>query len=212
MSESPLSTGPIVLDLDDFCEQNHSLELLDGIAEEIGPEFRVNLFTIPGKTSPSWLVQVRATRPWIRCYPHGWHHGTSRECEHWTYSQICGKLRAVEPFRMEKGWKSPGWRINLETYIALLNSGYWVADKVEHRSRRPALLMAYEVDEPRKIHGHIGHWMGHNPNELSLIRSHILRSFTELAAARDRGLYTGPLFGWCGDELKTTGDLDRASL
>lgn len=194
--------GPLVLDLDDFCEANQGLAELDALREQIGVDFRVSLFTIPGLSSPGWLEDVRRLRPWIELIPHGAYHETSRECERWSRNEMRQYLYLIRPLMMVKGWKAPGWQLNAAIYDTLLEHGYWVADHVENRGRRPAGLQAYELDEPRKIHGHIGHMGGHNPNELSLIYQTIVNAHSRRV---DRGANSA--FGFASRELRRTGTL-----
>lgn len=163
----------IYLDLDDFCETNHSLDLLIDLKREIR-QFQVTLFTIPGRSSLAWL-QVMKQYDWIDMAPHGWMHETSRECERWSYEETLRYLDRIEHLELTRGFKAPGWQISDGAYLALLERGYWVADQAYNNARRPADLPVYLLDSPHKLHGHIGHLGGHNYNELSLILPDLLR-------------------------------------
>jgi hypothetical protein len=163
----------IYLDLDDFCEDNNSLDLLFKIRGQI-PKFKVNLFTIVGRCNDSFFKYVK-TLDWIDCIPHGFLHHNSRECENWDFKKCCDYLKWVEKLNLTKGFKAPGWQISDGMYAALLKEDYFVADQQYNNMRRPKKLKAYLLDSPDKIHGHIGHSGGYNDNELSIITSTIMK-------------------------------------
>ena len=157
----------VIVDLDDFCESNHSLDLLAELKEEM-PQFRVTLFTIPARCSIEFIRFVQ-TLDWIDMVPHGWLHATSRECENWSYHRALEYLDILEGFRLTKGFKAPGWLISDGAYRALLECGYWVADHPRNNSRRPAGLCAYLIDSSNKLHGHIRYPGVNHGNELDLL-------------------------------------------
>jgi hypothetical protein len=170
---------PTIVDLDDFCEPSNSLPLLDQLKRDL-PGFVVTLFVVPGLSTPGWLREICTARPWIEIVPHGWFHQTSRECQHWDRMETYAYLRYLErfetelaapgsPVELQRGFKAPGWQISDTTLEVLAKEGYWVADQPNNRHRRPRGLRVYELNHPSRIHGHIGHLGGYNPNELSLI-------------------------------------------
>lgn len=165
----------IYVDLDDFCEDNTSLKLLEDIKRDI-PGFRVTLFTIVGRSSKGFIDRINDDYDWIRMVPHGWEHRTSRECEHWSYDQSLDYLWMVTNNypKLKPGFKAPGWQISDGMYCALAEMKFWVADQLYNNKRRPAGLPVYLLDSPDKIHGHIGHLGGFNANELSLILPQIM--------------------------------------
>lgn len=166
-----------IVDLDDFCQVNHDLDLLMHIKRK-NPEFRATLFTIPGRSSMEFIDDVRKNcAGWLELVPHGWNHPTPRECQHWTYAQCVTYLDAIEPMGLVRGFKAPGWQISDPMYDALLRRGYWVADQEYNNSRRPKALKTYLL-RPESIHGHIGHMGGHNANAMEYI-------LPQLLAARD---------------------------
>lgn len=164
-----------IVDMDDFCEPNNDLHLLFQLRAR-RPGFKVNLFTVPGRCTFSFLQEVRKL-DWIDMIPHGWLHPTPRECEHWTYEQSVDYLDWLEDQGYTRGWKAPGWMISQPMYQALQEFGYWIADQAYNNHRRPPGLRAYILDSPNKIHGHIGNWGGQNANALELI-------FDQVAALR----------------------------
>lgn len=183
-----LPSNTAIVDLDDFHESNHSLEQLLDLRARL-PGFRVTLFTIPANCSDDFLSFIRDRYgDWVDLVPHGWQHLTSRECQHWTVAQMRRYLDTIEPLKLTRGFKAPGWQISQGCYEALAERGYWVADHVDNAARRPAGLAAYLLDSPIKVHGHIGHMGGFNENELSLITP-------ELLTLRGRE------FGFCKDHL-----------
>lgn len=172
-----------IIDLDDFCEENNGLDMLFQLRAAV-PNFRVNLFTIPGRCTTGFLTEVRKLE-WVDMIPHGFNHPTSRECENWTYQQTLDYLDYLEPLCLTRGFKSPGWVINDATYEALLTRGYWIADQAYNDYRRPDGLRAYILDMPTKIHGHIGHLGGHNANALELIYADLLKLRGEFMFIKD---------------------------
>lgn len=173
----------IILDLDDFCEDNNGLDMLFQLRAKV-PGFKVNLFTIPGRCSYPFLAAVREI-DWIDMIPHGHAHQTSRECERWSYGRSIEYLDWVEQFGMTKGFKAPGWQISDGMYEALVEFDFWVADQAYNNHRRPPELRAYILDEPWKVHGHIGHMGGHNANALELIYDDLLKLRGEFMFIKD---------------------------
>ena len=173
----------IIVDLDDFCEDNNALDRLFQLRAKV-PGFKVNLFTIPGLCSSFFLNEVRKLE-WVDMIPHGFIHDASRECERWSYSQSIEYLDYIENFGMTRGYKSPGWQTSDGLFRALAERGYWVADQAYNNDRRPSELRAYILDEPHKIHGHIGHMGGHNANALELIYDSLLKLRGEFMFIKD---------------------------
>jgi hypothetical protein len=197
-----LDTKPLVLDLDDFCQDNQGLDLLDRLRDDVGGDnFRATLFTIPGRCQLEWIDRMHHDRPWLQLVPHGYKHETSRECETWSIHTMRGYLRRLQGYGLVRGFKAPGWQLNQNIYDGLLEEGYWIADKVENRPMRPYGLLAYEIDEPRKIHGHIGHLGGHNANELSLIYGEIIAAWNR----HKERLGPAATFGFASNDLNYTG-------
>lgn len=166
----------VVLDLDDFCEENDGINYLEALKAEI-PNIKINLFTIPGRCSYQFLKSAWDT-DWVDIIPHGFWHNTSRECEHWTYQQSLDYLIQMESMGFTRGFKAPGWQISDGMYRALANQNWWVADQEYNNERRPRGLRAYLLDHPNKIHGHIGHMGSYNANEISLIYDQIIKQGT----------------------------------
>lgn len=187
MSPTKEVKEPIIVDLDDFCEGNTSAHLLFKLRLAI-PDFKVTLFTIPGKCSLKFIKEWKDI-PWVDMVPHGHFHPTSRECETWDFPKCDAYLRWLEHLEMTKGFKAPGWQISDAMYEALLLRGYFVADQTYNNDRRPVGLKTYLLDSDRKIHGHIGHLGGRNANELSLIYDEIMA-------------HSGEEFGFVKDALQ----------
>ena len=163
-------TDPIIVDLDDFCDEYQSLDVLERIKAEL-PRFLVTLFAIPARTS-SGLLKRMFELDWVDLVPHGWEHFDNRECEHWDYQQMIECLQRAEDkgFRT-KGFKAPGWEISDACYHVLMDRGYWVADHPRNAGRRPGGLPAYVIDSRSKIHGHVG---GPAENALARLEPQIL--------------------------------------
>lgn len=148
-----------IIDADDFHQSNNGLEILFYIKSQ-APDFRINLFTIPGLCNEAFLREVRKL-DWIDMIPHGWLHPTPLECLEWSYERSKEYLKQIEPFGFTKGFRAPGWQISDGMYRALLEEGYWVADQTYNNLRRPPELPFYLLDAPGKLHFHIG---GRNNN------------------------------------------------
>lgn len=168
-----------IVDLDDFCPENHRLPMLEMIRREI-PDFKATLFTIMGRCSGTWLQAIEKQYPWLELVPHGWMHDTARECQGWSAEDMAYYLDRVEDLHpmVEPGFKAPGWQISDGCYQYLKLAGYWVADQAYNDARRPKEIKAYTLEPAGgfvKVHGHIGHMGGHNANELELIVESILK-------------------------------------
>jgi len=206
MSETTTKHGPLILDLDDFTGADDQLRELEKLQQMFGEEFQITLFTIPALCGIDRAAAIRRMFPWVEMVPHGFLHPDPHECSQWTGPVMEAYLDEIACLLFEKGFKAPGWQITDPMYWVLLSRGYWVADQIYNRPRRPGQLLTYEVDEARKIHGHLGHLGGHNKNELQLILPEIQRQVRSLKERRERELYKGPLFGLCSNELRLTGE------
>jgi len=150
----------MIVDFDDFCEENNRLDLLFYIKSKI-PNFKASLFTIIGKCSPSFLEAVKEIS-WLKMYPHGWEHPTSRECEAWSYEVSKVYLEKIEDMGIGRTFKAPGWQISDGMYKALLEKGYGVADQRYNDQRRPSELKVYY---PTATHYHIQNVCGNGLEE-----------------------------------------------
>jgi len=138
----------IVVDFDDFCEEENKLDLLYKLKEKI-PNFKVTLFTIPGKSSNKFLENLKKN-DWMQFGIHGEYH-TYLECEKWDKNKINQVLDKYEPLGYyEKLFKAPYWRGNEEIYKVLDERGYIIAEnKPIEYVKNKYLLYNYSV------HGHI---------------------------------------------------------
>lgn len=155
----------LIVDADDFSEQNHRLDLLLELKARI-PGFRITLFTIPGLSSPAFVQSVRTKYDWIDLAAHGKFHATNYECLHWTCKQsreYLDWIEAVYGDLFTKGFRAPGWQVSDGLYQALDERGWWCADQAYNNARRIPGLRAYILDSPEKLHFHIG---GTMDNEL----------------------------------------------
>ncbi len=168
-----MSGDPIIVDLDDFTGSAPDLVRLLSLKAQI-PGFRVTLFTIPGRISQARVKEVRENYDWIDLVPHGLMHTDAHECEHWHHSAMRACLAHCNGWPYTRGFKAPGWLLSDACYEVLHEQGYWLADQVYNRARRPSGMGIYELDAPNKIHGHLGHLGGHNANELEVLIPHLL--------------------------------------
>lgn len=153
----------IYFDADDFCEENQGWKYLTMIKEYI-PNFKVNLFTIIGKCSDSFIEEIKNIE-WIDMIPHGLMHETPIECIDWSYEKSIGYLNDIDKYGLTKGFKAPGWQISDGMYRALLEKGYWVADQAYNNERRPKDLKYYLLDSDNKYHFHIQNVCGNGLEE-----------------------------------------------
>jgi len=152
-TSSILENRDLIVDIDDFCEDNHKLDLLFKIRGSI-PNLKVNVFTILGRCSDPFIAYVK-TLDWIDMIPHGWMHRDAYECKAWTLQEAKDYFEKIEKYNLTRGFKAPGWQISDETYIAAQQYGYWVADQDYNDKRRPKAVSVYKLDSPNKKHYHI---------------------------------------------------------
>lgn len=149
----------MVVDFDDFCQDNHRLDLLHQL-RDAHPAFRVTLFAIPARGSDDFWDAVP---DWCEVAMHGWLHPHSREAEDWSY-EAASEMMWRKPPRFVEGFKAPGWQISDATYRALADNGWWVADHWETAGRRPEELRAFTISPETARHDNPDHWHGHIQN------------------------------------------------
>jgi hypothetical protein len=145
----------LIFDVDDFHAENHRLDLLERL-RDANPDFRMTAFAVPAFCPPAFLDSLPG---WIEVAVHGWDHGgkdchDAYEAAHWTYEQALDVLLAV-PGRFVDGFKAPGWQISDETYLALEELGWWVADQHYNDARRPASLRVHCEGDGDHLHCHV---------------------------------------------------------
>lgn len=118
------------------------------------------MFAIPALGSEEFW---RSTPEWIELAVHGWRHPHPREAAGWTYSEAMFVLSYCSEF-FAHGFKAPGWQISYDTYQALIDSDWWVADHWENDHRRPKGIKAHVVSREAANLIDPDHWHGHIPN------------------------------------------------
>ena len=116
---------PIIFDLDDFSNENNVLPDLIYLRTKL-PGLKVNLFTIPKKTSFS-LLRRAAKHDWVHLIPHGFKHNDNYECAQMTRHVSKVKLNKINSQFFKKGFKAPGWQISKGMMQALKDKGWWLA-------------------------------------------------------------------------------------
>lgn len=149
----------MIVDFDDFCEQDNRLDLLYQL-REANPLFRCTLFAIPAKGSIEFWYSVP---DWCELAVHGWEHPDPYEAAAWTYAETMDVMLAV-PERFAYGFKAPGWQISDGAYAALLELGWWVADHWDNDARRPHGLLTHRITPAAGSGVSPGHWHGHIGN------------------------------------------------
>lgn len=145
----------MIFDTDDLHGGNHRLDLLWQL-KEANPAFKMTAFAVPAFCPPEFLDSLP---DWIEVAVHGWDHGgpdcsNAYEAAHWTYEQALDVLLAV-PGRFVDGFKAPGWQISDETYLALEELGWWVADQHYNDHRRPFSMRVHCEGDGDHIHTHV---------------------------------------------------------
>lgn len=144
----------MLIDFDDFCESEHRLDLLERL-HDANPAFRCTLFAIPALGSDEFWSSVPE---WCELAVHGWLHPHPREAEHWTYDQALAVMLCVHQ-RFVEGFKAPGWQISDDTYRAMRDHGWWVADHWLNDGRRPDGLKVHVIEPNYRTN--FEHWHGH---------------------------------------------------
>lgn len=154
----------LVIDLDDFHNNNHRLDLLHKL-RDINPLFKCTVFAIPKLCTPDFLLSLPH---WIEVCPHGEYHPTPTECEHWGYTQSYHYLESLEkdPYQWPHIWKSPGWQTSPELYKALADRKWAIADHPDGYRKRPTEMAYYDFSkQPGGWHGHIQNVCGNGLEE-----------------------------------------------
>lgn len=149
----------MVVDFDDYCEGQSELELLHQL-REINPKFRCTLFAIPGRGTDEFWSQ---TPEWCELAVHGWMHPTPWEARDWSYERTV-EVMDSKPERFVEGFKAPGWQVSPETYLALRDRDWWLADHYENAERIPDGLRRHVISIPAGNGADPDHWHGHIQN------------------------------------------------
>jgi hypothetical protein len=168
----------MIVDFDDFHAQNTGFEWLYRL-KEANPLFKATLFAVPGLGTPAFWISVPT---WLELALHGHMHPHPEECVDWSYERALTALKTA-PIPFVKGWKSPGWQISDGTYFALLDEGWWVADKDYNDHRRPDGLWHHldgeSVDGLEHWHGHIQNVCGNGLEETFPVLLEKVKAATE---------------------------------
>jgi len=116
---------PIIFDLDDYCNEYNILPSLEFLKTKL-PNLKVNLFTIPHRTTFN-LLKKTADTGWIQMIPHGFKHKTNYECSELSKRQSKGKLNKINTQFFVNGFKAPGWQISIGMMEALKERDHWLA-------------------------------------------------------------------------------------
>lgn len=105
------------LDFDDFSESNNRLDWLWALKEHF-PKFKVNVFTIPTKTTVQFLEYIE-TLEWINVCIHGLKHINNEDVPEKT-------LRDLPIFGYSKIYRAPFWQLSDEMYKKLKSCQYTI--------------------------------------------------------------------------------------
>lgn len=151
----------LLMDFDDFCDKDHEIDSLLKLRNKNGKNFKVTLFTIPGKSTVPFLKKVTKKFPWIELAIHGWDHHGVGECLSWDKPTALRFLKkALEMKVFVPGFKAPNWLASKATYDACKEIGLWVAEISINKEKIPNGVTSYVLDEPQdeniiQAHGHI---------------------------------------------------------
>ncbi len=102
-----------IVEADDFQDKydRNGLEMLFYWKAKF-PNFKISLFTIPGKISDEMLALVAKHNDWIELLVHGFDHDSNFECWSWDYDKTTAlMLRARKREGFMNCFKAPGWTI-----------------------------------------------------------------------------------------------------
>ena len=177
----------VVVDFDDFQDRwdRNGLDILFYWKSKF-PNFKVNLFTVPYKTSANFLKLIMPHLDWINLCIHGFAHESNFEVQYWNEELTNKYLDYAETFDVySKVFKAPGWQITYPqpynenpnpskpvnsnpqlVYNILKDRGYVVADQCYNKSKRPEGLSVYCTCNPMMVHGHTWDMLQGEPNGL----------------------------------------------
>ena len=116
----------LVVDLDDFYDETDALDKLVAIKEKY-PNFKITLFTIPGKISLPLLKKAKKLG-FIQMAVHGYDHHDNYEFSKPTEEEAMKLLfKRGNLSYYVKGFKAPGWQISVGAMKALSRMNFWVA-------------------------------------------------------------------------------------
>lgn len=169
----------IIFDLDDQSDQYNALPKLLEL-KELLPNLKVNLFTIPNKTSQALLEELKS-HDWIRLIPHGINHDTNYEFSQYTENEAIELLYNLPRRYYDRGFKAPGWQISEGVMKALRDLDMWLATEWSdgrlngdiNGPYRPAVIpnlryySLHELPEDiQSIHGHTWNTCGNGIEEI----------------------------------------------
>ena len=139
----------IVLNFDDFCDENNKLNLLYKLKEAL-PKLKVTLFVIPMKTSLDLLHKVSLI-DWIEMAMHGLYH-TPKEFGMYDKETAIEKIKEAED--ITQGLLVKGFKCFSEDTEILTNSG-WVVFSILTKNMKVATINTknnyLEYQLPNKI-------------------------------------------------------------
>lgn len=138
----------LIMDFDDFSEENNNLELLEELKKEI-PNLKVTLFTIPAQCTKQFCKYISAL-DWIELAIHGEFHNYL-ECSTWTKEKTLKVLDKYEQWGcFKKIFKPPYWAGSVGMNEALEERGYILAQNKETTGVSKLYLL-----NDNSVHGHI---------------------------------------------------------
>jgi len=148
--------GPIVFDVDDFCDQWPCLDELFKLKVKY-PNFKATIFAIPFRTSPGLLKELKSL-DFVEIAIHGFFHlNNLTQILGLSESDIRTTFRYIElPGMFTNGFKSPGWWLNDNIIRACNDAGLWVAMRRDDWKWKDKCENGYYIAGER-----YAYWHGH---------------------------------------------------
>src|SRR3990167_442965 len=170
-----------IVEADDFSSRydRNGLNFLF-LWKEKNPNFQITLFTIPDKTTQTFLAPLP---DWMEFAVHGFNHESNFECYGWDYDTARTLLERTMVYPYKKIFKAPGWSIYpglngypsapedpitkdpTAVYRALKDLDFIVVDRHYNKIARPADLKVICIDcNPDIVHMHTWNMMTPDPD------------------------------------------------
>ena len=137
---------PIVVDIDDLCDQYDPLDPLKEIKDKV-PDFKATMFAIPSRCSDKLLKRYMDQDEWLHLGMHGWIH-TRGECLSWNPDEAHDKIMKAIGMGYEEAFKAPHWIITPMIYSACAKLKMPVADHMNYRCEIANGPPTYTFNDP----------------------------------------------------------------